>query len=93
MGELDGPLRHDANDLWHAQNRGSLLAALVIYGTIYEDTTSDIDLSGVLASLNLSPADGTFLTGIADATLVPEPGCLGLSGIGGAGLLLRRRRD
>ena len=80
-----------ANDLWHAQNRGTLLAALVIYGTIYQDDTSDIDLSGVLASLNLSTADGEFLTRIADATLVPEPGCVALVSVGGVALLFRRR--
>ncbi|TWT72710.1 hypothetical protein Pla123a_40090 [Posidoniimonas polymericola] len=69
-----------ATDLWHAQNRGSLLAALVIYGTIYGDTnTSALDLTQrrVLDSLNLTEADGAFLTAAADATLraenVPEP--------------------
>ena len=62
-----------ATDLWHAGNRGTLLAALVIYGTVYDDvTTNDIDLSGVLASLNLTAADGALLTQVADATL-PEP--------------------
>lgn len=67
-----------ANDLWHAQNRGTLLAALVMYGTIYDDeTTSDIDITGVLNSLGLAEGDGDFLTSAADATLagnaVPEP--------------------
>lgn len=62
-----------AADLYHAQNRGTLLAALVIYGTIYNDpTVTDIDLTPVLGSLSLSAADGQFLTTIADATL-PEP--------------------
>ncbi len=63
-------------DNWHAQNRGTLLAALVIYGTIYEDAnTSDIDLSGVLDGLGLTSADGVFLTAAADRTLsgIPEP--------------------
>lgn len=60
-------------DLYHAQNRGTLLAALVIYGTIYNDpTVTDINLTTVLGSLSLSAADGQFLTTIADATL-PEP--------------------
>ncbi len=60
-------------DLWHAQNRGTLLAALIIYGTVYNDlTVSDIDLSGVLASLNLGVADGVNLSRYADITL-PEP--------------------
>ncbi|QDT70439.1 hypothetical protein MalM25_33870 [Planctomycetes bacterium MalM25] len=65
-----------ANDNWHAGNRGTLLAALTIYGTVYGDTsTSDIDLSGVLASLNLGLDDGAFLTAAADSVLnpVPEP--------------------
>ncbi|TWU30425.1 hypothetical protein [Bythopirellula polymerisocia] len=69
-----------AGDLWHAQNRGTLLAALVIYGTIYGDyNTSDLDLTDrqLLSSLNLTVADGAFLTAAADATLraenVPEP--------------------
>ncbi|MEO0530242.1 MAG: hypothetical protein AAF266_06640 [Planctomycetota bacterium] len=73
-----------ANDDWHAGNRGTLLAALTIYGTVYGDTTtSDIDLSGVLASLGLNAADGAFLTAAADAVLIPEPtavvlGCFGV---------------
>ncbi len=66
--------RLHANDDWHAQNRGTLLASLVIYSTVYGDpTTSDIDLTGVLASLNLTADDGRQLTAVADAT-VPEPG-------------------
>lgn len=68
-----------SGDLWHAQNRGTLLAALVIYGTVYGDeTTSDIDLTGVLASLSLDSTDGAELTAAADATLVPEPATAGL---------------
>ncbi len=82
-----------APDLWHAQNRGTLLAALTIYGTIYDDpTTSDIDLSSVLASLGLSPADGAFLTAAADATLVPEPHTLVLFGTTCLGWSLLGRR-
>lgn len=66
-----GKLHH--TDLWHAQNRGTLLAALVLYATIYDDpTTSDINLSGVLSSLALTAQDGLDLTGVADATLVPD---------------------
>jgi hypothetical protein len=73
-----------ATDLWHAQNRGTLLAALVIYGTVYGDaTTSDIDLAGVLASLNLTPNDGAFLTAAADRTLrpIPEPSSVVVAGM------------
>ncbi|MCA9239481.1 MAG: hypothetical protein KDA37_04750 [Planctomycetales bacterium] len=73
-----------ANDLWHAQNRGTLLAALVIYGTAYGDpTTSDIDLSGVLASMNLTAADGAFLTAAADRTLAPVPEPASISAVVG----------
>lgn len=71
-----------SGDNWHAQNRGTLLAALVLYGTVYGDTsTSDIDLSGVLASLGLDAADGTFLTAAADETLnpIPEPSTAALA--------------
>ncbi|MEO1498743.1 MAG: hypothetical protein AAFV43_16480 [Planctomycetota bacterium] len=63
-------------DNWHAQNRGTLLAALVIYGTVYGDTTTgDIDLTTVLASVNLGAADGVQLTAAADSVLnpIPEP--------------------
>ena len=70
-------------DIYHAQNRGTLLTALVLYGVIYQDsTTSDIDLTGVLTNLNarISPADAryittsqaAFLTSTVDATLMPD---------------------
>lgn len=83
-----------SSDNWHAQNRGTLLAALVIYGTIYDDSdTSSIDLSGVLGSLNLDSADGEFLTAAADATLnpIPEPSAALLGGVA-MGLLGATRR-
>ena len=64
--------RLHSGDDWHAANRGTLLAALVVYGAVYGDaTTSDLDLSGVLASLNLTAADGESLTAAADAVLAP----------------------
>lgn len=99
VGDAWGEANYDnlhANDLWHAGNRGTLLAALTIYGTVYGDTTtSDIDLSGVLASLNLNANDGAFLTAAADAVLapIPEPtsGALVLLGILATGA--RRRRQ
>lgn len=81
-----------ANDLWHAQNRGTLLAALTIYATIYEDDTSDIDLSGILTSLNLTSADGIELAAAADAT-VPEPAALGLLLLCSVSTLMGRRRS
>jgi len=67
-----------SGDLWHAQNRGTLVAALVIYGTIYADyDTGAIATLPILDSLNLTADDGAFLTAAADATLlaenVPEP--------------------
>lgn len=82
-----------SGDLWHAQNRGTLLAALVIYGTVYGDTTtSDIDLSGVLASLNLDATDGAFLTAAADATLgIPEPASALLAGAAALSIVAGRR--
>lgn len=93
-----------SGDLWHAQNRGTLLAALVIYGTVYGDTnTSAIDLTErrILSSLGLTEADGAFLTAAADATLraeqVPEPtaavslGVLLLGASASRASLLRRR--
>lgn len=80
-------------DLWHAQNRGTLLAALVIYGTIYDDmTTSDIDLTNVLGSLGLDSADGAFLTAAADQILIPEPSSLALLAIAGIALVRNRGR-
>ncbi len=88
------PLTLYAGDIHHAQNRGTLLDALVLYGTIYGDpTTSDINLSSVLSSLGISAQDGAFLTGVADATLVPEPAnvVLGLIGIVVLVGLVRRR--
>ncbi|MEZ6191313.1 MAG: PEP-CTERM sorting domain-containing protein [Phycisphaerales bacterium] len=84
--------RTHAADLWHAQNRGTLLAALVIYATIYQDpTTSDIDLTGVLGSLGLTAQDGAELTAAADATYVPEPATLGLLGTALCLVSIRRR--
>lgn len=67
------PLSLYASDIYHAQNRGSLLAALTLYSTIYDDpTVSDINLTSVLSTLGISAADGAFLTGVVDRT-VPEP--------------------
>jgi hypothetical protein len=75
--EMNFSLSLYAGDIYHAQNRGSLLATLVLYGTIYGDTTtSDIPLASILTNLGLSTADGVALTAAADAVLavtVPEP--------------------
>ena len=76
-------------DLYHANNRGTLLAAMMIYGTAYGDgTISDIDLSGVLSNLSLSPSEGAFLAGVADTTL-PEPSAALLLVL--SAVMLRRR--
>lgn len=86
------PLNFYASDRYHAANRGTLLNALVLYGTIYEDrTTSDINLSSILTTLNLSAADGALLTSLADGVLIPEPTGAGLAALAFAALALSRR--
>ena len=62
-----------AGDIYHAQNRGTLLAALEIYSTIYQDDTSDIGLTSVLNDLGLSEFDGQFLTSIVDGNGPIDP--------------------
>ena len=80
-------------DLYHANSRGSLLAALTIYRTLYDDDTADINLTPVLQTLGLTQSDAAQLTGIVDRTTVnPEPGTMSLVVVGGAAVLLRRRR-
>lgn len=75
--EMNFSLNLYHTDIYHAQNRGTLLATLVLYGTIYGDTTtSDIPLAAILTNLGISTADGAALTAAADAVLavtVPEP--------------------
>lgn len=81
-----------ASDLYHAQNRGSLLSALTLYSTIYGDpTVSDIDLTSILTGLSLTPADGVFLTSVVDRT-VPEPTAIGALLLVAVATLARRRR-
>ena len=78
-------------DLYHASNKGALVAALVLYGTIYDDTqTSLIDLSAVGMSLGLSENEIAEAALYADTALVPAPGSLGV--MLGMGLLATRRR-
>lgn len=86
--------RLHANDNWHAQNRGTLLAALVIYGTVYGDESiADIPLAGVLGSVNLTAVDGVQLAGAAEAVLapIPEPTAAALLLFGAAASLAGRR--
>lgn len=81
---------------YHASNRGSLLNALVLYGTIFDDSTvSDINLASILGPLGLTASDGQYLTSLADAVLapaVPEPGSLTIVCLGAITALLRRPR-
>lgn len=62
-------------DMSHAQNRGSLLAAMVIYSTIYNDATlQDIDYTGLVNLLLLTPTDAAYLSAAAQraiATVTP----------------------
>ncbi|HRK30379.1 MAG TPA: PEP-CTERM sorting domain-containing protein [Tepidisphaeraceae bacterium] len=84
------PLTLYASDIYHAQNRGTFLAALTLYTTIYGDNTvTDINLAGVLTSLNISASDGAVLASVVEAT-VPEPSA-GMLLLAGATVLLRRR--
>ncbi|MFG0306981.1 MAG: hypothetical protein ACF8Q5_12295 [Phycisphaerales bacterium JB040] len=81
-----------AGDLYHASNKGALLISLVLYGTIYDDTTTgDFDLSGVRDRLGLSQQDVDDVTAFADAVLVPAPGSAALL-VGFGALAARRRR-
>lgn len=83
------PLTLYAGDIYHAQNRGTLLTALTLYAGIYNDpTVSDINIGSILATLSISAADGALLQGIVDAT-VPEPSFIAFAFAGGV-LLLRR---
>lgn len=77
--ELAGfPANFYAADLYHAANRGTLTAALLIYSRVYDDPTlDDINLSNVFATLGLSPADGAAVVANAQAVL-PEPATLGV---------------
>ncbi len=93
--EMGFPLSLYAGDIYHAQNRGSLLATLVLYGTIYGDTTtSDIPLGSILTSLNISTTDAAAIAAAADAVLapvIPEPTSAAMA-LAVVGLSLARRR-
>lgn len=89
--ELAGfPLNYYASDRYHAANRGSLTAALLIYSKVYNDLTlDDINLSSVFTNLSLSQADGQSVVAYAQA-VIPEPATLGLLVV--IPLTLRRMR-
>lgn len=90
---LDGTPLHDT-DGTHASYYGTLLAAMVIYGTIYNDANiSSIDLDGVFASLlGFTDAEVYELAGYATTTLIPEPAGLVVMLVAGAGAMFIRRR-
>lgn len=77
------------SDEYHANNRGSLLAGMILYSSIYDRPLTDVNLSGVLSNLGLPSTDGAALKAVA-STVVPEPAAL--ASIAMAGLLLVRRR-
>ncbi|MBN1511538.1 MAG: hypothetical protein JXB13_05945 [Phycisphaerae bacterium] len=80
-----------SGDLYHANNRGTLLAALVIYGNIYQDDVSDINLTSVLTSLSMPSAYGAYLADVADQFIVPEPSVALLLVFGSAAMLRRQK--
>lgn len=93
-------------DLYHESSKGAMLAALILYETIYGDTTADISYTTMNSNLTLLHSGLTLsnfsianaaawdaMTTQADAAVaaVPEPASLGLLVIGG--LLLTARRQ
>lgn len=81
------------SDLYHANNRGSLLAGLVLYATIYRGSPlPGIDeLGSVLSYLNLDSSDGLAMLELA-GTVVPEPSAIMVLLVGAGALLARRRQ-
>ncbi|MEM1109114.1 MAG: hypothetical protein AAGH99_10560 [Planctomycetota bacterium] len=71
----DAALNLYDTDIFHASNQGTLLAALVIYRTIYGEDVSDLvygDLGSSLTSL-ASASQWEILTTAADLVVIPEP--------------------
>lgn len=82
-----------AGDIYHASNKGALVISLVLYGTIYDDTTlTDIDLSVVSSRLGLSQAQVSDAIVHAESVLVPAPAS-GTLMLGLGCLAMRRRRS
>ncbi len=81
------------SDLYHANNRGELLAGLVIYTTIYHDNVSDINLNSIASTLGITSNDAVQMATWADAvTQTPEPASTALIAGGMMILAARRRR-
>jgi len=81
-----------AGDIYHASNTGALVISLVLYGTIYDDTSlTDIDLSVISTRLNLSPLDVNDAINHAESVLIPAPAS-GTLMLGLGCLAIRRRR-
>lgn len=94
-GDAFGVLGFDPSlylgDLYHPDKRGSLLAGLVLFSTIYDRPTSDLDLSALMARLGLTDADRMELTAAADA-VIPAPSACGLAIAAGSLWIARRRQ-
>lgn len=88
------PLSIYHTDIYHANNRGTLLNSLVLYSTIYKDpTVDDINLTAVLTSLQLTTTDlQPILAAVSSVIAVPEPATMMLSEIGAVVLVLRAVR-
>jgi hypothetical protein len=57
-----------ADDLYHASNQGTLLNSLIIYRSIYKAKTSELHLSALGKSLEISESDLKRLQNAADST-------------------------
>lgn len=78
------------SDLWHASNRGALLAGLMIYASIYDDATlTDLDFAPVAGRLGMSEADALGLARIAERT-IPSPGVVVIVAFNAVGIRGRR---
>jgi hypothetical protein len=68
---------YNGSDEYHPSARGSLLAAMIVYDTIYHENVADIapaSLKAALSSRGLSAADFTQLAAVADGqTVVVSP--------------------
>ena len=86
VGSAFGEAGFDASlygsDVWHASNRGALLAGLMIYASIYDDATlTDLDFTAVANRLGMSEADAVGLAQVAERT-IPAPAPIAMLAIG-----------